>query len=80
MMTKANGSTIYRHIRASTANGRTVNMTGAEIGIILLVIAYLLHFIVFAAYTAQTDMEINELRHRVTMLEMRKDGGDGSTD
>lgn len=55
-------------------------MTGAEIGIILLVIAYLLHFIVFAAYTAQTDMEINELRHRVTMLEMRKDGGDGSTD
>ena len=49
-------------------------MTGAEIGIILLVIAYLLHFIVFAAYTAQTDREINELRHRVTMLEMRKDG------
>ena len=52
-------------------------MTGAEIGIILLVIAYLLHFIVFATYTAQTDREINELRHRVTMLEMQKDGGDG---
>ena len=56
------------------ANGRTVNMTGAEIGIILLIIAYLLHFIVFASYTAQTDGEINELRHRVTMLEMQKDG------
>ena len=44
-------------------------MTGAEIGIILLVIAYLLHFIVFAAYTAQTDREINELRCRVYILE-----------
>lgn len=53
-------------------------MTGAEIGIILLVIAYLLHFIVFATYTAQTDRELYELRHRVTMLEMQKDGdGDG---
>lgn len=37
---------------AVRANGRTVNMTGAEIGIILLVVAYLLHFIVFATYTA----------------------------
>ena len=55
-------------------NGRTVTMTGAEIGIILLVIAYLLHFIVFATYTAQTDRELYELRHRVTMLEMQKDG------
>ena len=59
-------------------------MTGAEIGIILLVIAYLLHFIVFAAYTAQTDMEINELRHRVamlervTMLEMQRKDGDSN--
>lgn len=44
-------------------------MTGAEIGIILLVIAYLLHFIVFAAYTAQTDRELYELRHRVYILE-----------
>ena len=49
-------------------------MTGAEIGIILLVVAYLLHFIVFATYTAQTDRELYELRHRVTMLEMQKDG------
>ena len=49
-------------------------MTGAEIGIILLVVAYMLHFIVFAVYTAQTDRELYELRHRVTMLEMQKDG------
>lgn len=54
-------------------------MTGAEIGIILLVVAYLLHFIVFAVYTEQTDREINELRRRVYtlekyILERRKDG------
>lgn len=27
-----------------------------------------------AAYAAQTDRELYELRHRVTMLEMQKDG------
>ena len=52
-------------------------MTGAEIGIILLVVAYLLHFIVFATYTAQTDRELYELRRRVTMLEMQRKDGDG---
>ena len=61
-------------------NGRTVNMTGAEIEIILLVVAYLSHFIVFASYTAQTDRELYELRHRVYTLERyileRKNDGD----
>ena len=52
-------------------------MTGAEIGIILLVIAYLLHFIVFAAYTAQTDRELYELRRRVTKLERKVEPDDG---
>ena len=55
-------------------------MTGAEIGIILLVIAYLLHFIVFVVYTVQTDRKINELRRRVYTLEKyileRRKGGD----
>ena len=72
-------NTMHRRGICSSAerqNGRTVNMTGTEIGIILLVVAYLLHFIVFASYTAQTDRELYELRHRVTMLEMQRKDGD----
>lgn len=46
----------------------------AEIGTLLLVAVDLIQFVLFAAYTAQTDRELYELRHRVTMLEMQKDG------
>ena len=78
MLVKSN--TMHRRGICSSAerqNGRTANMTGAEIGIILLVIAYLLHFIVFAAYTAQTDRELYELRRRVTKLERKVEPDDG---
>ena len=50
-------------------------MVSAESGIIMLVVVNVLLIFGIAVYAAQTDRELYELRHRVTMLEMQKKGG-----